>query len=175
LNREKEQRAVSSNSINILNNHLQNPKVNDRLSKYIIGKDISQDTIIFFDKLFNSILKTEKSFIGTTVEDAYTFSTKKSCKKRECITLIEILINKEGKINGINLEYDGFFKSKMYPKNIEDDLDIGLEMNLGIIDENEEYMGKISKMRQGDYRDGITHVFGTINEETGNITFLGFK
>ena len=143
--------------------------------KHIIGKDVSKDTNIFFDKLFNSILKTEKSFIGKNTENAYSFSTIKSCRKRECITLIEILINKEGKINGINLEYDGFFRSKMYPKNIEDDLDIGLEMNLGIIDENEENMGKISKMNQGDYRDGITHVFGTINEETGYITFLGFK
>ena len=143
--------------------------------KHIIGKDVSKDTNIFFDKLFNSILKTEKSFIGKNTENAYSFSTIKSCRKRDCITLIEILINKEGKINGINLEYDGFFRSKMYPKNIEDDLDIGLEMNLGIIDENEEKIGKLSKMKQGDYRDGITHVFGTFNEETGYITFLGFK
>ena len=30
-------------------------------------------------------------------------------------------------------------------------------------------------MKQGNYRDSATHIFGTISQETGLITFLGFK
>ena len=142
---------------------------------HINGEDKIIDTKIFFDTLFNSILKTEKTIIGKTTENIYTFSTIKSCRKRECITMLQILSNKEGKILGINLEYDGFFKSKMYPKIIEDDLEISLEMNLVLVDENKENKGTNSKMKQDNYIDSITHIFGTINEETGYITFLGFK
>ena len=141
------------------------------------GKDNSEETKLFFDKLLNSILK-EKNIIGNVGENIISFSTKKTCKNRDCISLIQILSDVQGTIHGINLEYDGVFQSKMYPKNLEEILVISLEMKLGIIDDKskiEENFEKFSIVKQGNHRDAVTHIFGTINNETGLITFLGFK
>ena len=145
---------------------------------HINGKYDSADTKTFFENLFSKILKEEKSYVGKTTEKSYSFSTIKSCKNRECISLVEILSDKNNKIHGINIEYDGIFKSKMYPSKIENELVVSLEMNLGIIDEKpirEKKIGKFLGIKQGNYRDAITHIFGTINKENGLITFLGFK
>ena len=56
----------------------------------------------------------------------------------------------------------------MYPENFEDDLIVRLEIHLNIIDEEliEENINEFSSIKQGDYRDAITHIYGTINEET---------
>ena len=145
---------------------------------HLNNKDPSPDSKIFFTTLLTKILKEEKSFVGKTTENSYTFSTVKSCKKRQCVSMVEILSDKSGKIHGINLEYDGVFKSKMYPIKIEDELVVSLEMNLGIVDEKpitENKIGKFLGIKQGNYRDAATHIFGTINQESGLITFLGFK
>ena len=79
---------------------------------HINGKNNSLDSKIFFENLFSKILKDDNSYIGNTTENSYTFSTVKSCKNRQCISLLEILSDKNGKIHGINLEYDGVFKIK---------------------------------------------------------------
>ena len=50
--------------------------------------------------------------------------------------MVQILSDKEGKINGINLEYDGNFQSKMY-QNTENSFFLKLELNLGVIDNRE--------------------------------------
>ena len=145
---------------------------------HLNGKDPSNDTKTFFTNTLTKILKEENSFVGKSMEKNYIFSTKKSCQKRQCITLIEVLSDKAGKIHGINLEYDGVYKSEMYPSKIKDDLIVSLEMKLGIVDEKpikEKKVGKFLGFKQENYRDGVTHVFGTINQETGLITFLGFK
>ena len=145
---------------------------------YITKKDcLSKDTHIFFDKLFNSILKTGKSFVGENIENVYSFSTVKACRKRDCITMIQVLSDKEGNIHGINLEYDNAITSKMYPKICQYELMITLEMNLDILDKNslEKNTKIFSDVSPDDFRDAITHIFGTINKEKGFINFLGFK
>ena len=142
------------------------------------NKDKSKDTKIFFEKLLNLILKEENSFIGQTIGNIYSYSTKKISKNRDCISKIQVLCNKEGIIHGINLEYDGVFQSKMYPQKIEDELYIYLEISLGIIEDHskiEEDLKKFSITDQGNYRDAITHIFGTLDNDSGFITFLGFK
>ena len=126
---------------------------------YKNNKSISEDSQLFFKKLFNSILKDEKSYIGKDIENAYVFTTIRICKN--FITKIQVLTDEEEKISGINLEYDGIYESKMYPKNKKDELYLSLEINLNIINDK--------------YHDVVTHIFGTTNEETGYINFLGFK
>ena len=139
-------------------------------------KNNFKDTKLFFDILLNSILKDDNSFIGKTSQNMYSFSTKKISKNRNCISMIQILCDKFENIHGINLEYDGVYQSKMYPQKIENELFIFLEMTLGIIDERlVENANKFSLVAQGNYRDTVTHIFGTMNHETGLITFLGFK
>ena len=50
------------------------------------NSDPSNDTKVFFDTLLTKILKEPKSFIGKPIENSYSFSTVKSCKKRQCIS-----------------------------------------------------------------------------------------
>ena len=145
---------------------------------HLNNQDPSNDTKVFFNTLLTKILKVEKTFIGNPIENGYSFSTAKSCKNRQCLSLIEVLSDKKGKIHGINLEYDEVFKSKMYPTRIGDDLLVNLEMKLGIVDEKplkENLVGKFLGYQQGNYRDAVTHIFGTYNEQSNLITFLGFK
>jgi len=140
------------------------------------GKNNSENTKLFFDKLLNWILKDDKSFIGKTNQNMYSFFTKQISKTRDCISMIQVLCDKSENILGINIEYDGVYQSKMYPQKLENQLFIFLEMSLGIIDEKlVESTKKISLIDQGNYRDAVTHIFGTMNHESGLITFLGFK
>ena len=142
------------------------------------GKDKSVDTETFFDTLFDTILKEENSYVGKTTENSYTFSTVKTFKNRENITRIQVLSDKDRKIHGINIEYDGIYNSIMFPKNLEDELAISLEMELKFLDKKkirESIQAFAGVAKQEKYMDGITHIFGTINKKTGFITFLGFK
>ena len=141
-------------------------------------KNVSEDTNKFFEILFSSILKKEKDFIGGVKKNIYSFSTKTTSSKRNYITMIQILSGDDEKINGINIEYDKACQCKIFPKKLEDELDISLEMKLDIIDEkstiigNKKHYGLINK---SNHYDGITHIFGTLNKDTGYLTFLGFK
>ena len=138
----------------------------------------SKNLTYFFDKLLNSILKKENTFVGKDREKCFSYSTAITCGKRQFITLVQVLSDKEGVIHGFNIQYDGVFKCKMYPTKLEEDLLVTLEMTLGLIDESpitEKKIGRFLGLKEKNYRDSITHVFGTINPETGLITFLGFK
>ena len=139
---------------------------------------IIPDLKTFFEILFNSILKKENTFIGKPQEKTFSFTTPKACKKREFITYIKILSDKDGVIHGLVLEYDGIANVKMYPSKIESDLVISLEMKLGIVDEKplkEKKVGKLEGVKEEFYRDAVTHVFGTISPKTNTINFFGFK
>ena len=147
------------------------------VSSYLKYKEnkVSKELNTFFDKLFNSILQNDKT-IGSFEEGRLTFSTRRANKNRECITLIEVLNDKEGVIHGINLLFDNVFKNKLYPKSIEENLSVGLEISLKILDEEKLEKRGITKYIKASYfRDAVTHVFGTVDKETGFITFLGFK
>ena len=92
------------------------------------------DLKTFFEKLFNDILKKENTFVGKPQEKTFSFTTPKACKKRECITSIKVLTDKDG-IHGLIMEYDGVATNKLYPNQIEHNLNISLEMKLGIVDD----------------------------------------
>ena len=111
----------------------------------------SKDAETFFQILIYNILK-EDGFIGVLSENKifgnsedelrdnlnnciFYFSNKRSCRKRDCISKLQIISDNEENIHGINLEYDEVFESKMFPENFEDDLIVRLEVHLNIIDE----------------------------------------
>ena len=152
------------------------------VNSYILYKKndpkISPDLKTFFEKLFNSILKKENTFIGKPQEKTFSFATPKACKKREFITSIKVLSDKDGGIHGFIIEYDGIVKNKLYPSKIENDLVISLDMKLGIIDNKpiaQNQVGKLEGIKEEFYRDAVTHVFGTISPKTNMISFFGFK
>jgi len=92
--------------------------------------------------------------------------------------MIQVLNDKNGKIHGINVRYDRVYKCNMYPKKIENDLDVGLEMNLWSIEEKskiEEDKKKYKNFSPENYLDAVTHIFGTYNKESGYVTYIGFK
>ena len=152
------------------------------VNSYLLYKNndpkINPDLKTFFEKLFNSILKKENTFIGKPQEKTFSFTTPKACKKRDCITNIKILSDKEGAIHGLILEYDSIAKVKMYPSKIENNLVISLEMKLGLVDDKpikEKQVGKLEGVKEEFFRDAATHVFGTISSKTNMINFFGFK
>ena len=132
---------------------------------------LDPDLKIFFEKLLNSILKEENSFVGKSQEKAFNFSTPKACKRRDRISMIKILSDKEKAIHGLIIEYDNIVINKFFPSKLENYLLISLEMKLGNIDENAQSKGLGEEL----YKDAVTHIFGTISKETGFVNFLGFK
>ena len=150
------------------------------LKSYINYKNksdiLSNDTKIFFSDLFNSILKREDDSVGENLENNMLYSTSRNSKNRDSITKLEVLKDDQDIIHGFNLEYDEIHNVKMIPKSLEDELQVILEMKLNIIDTNLfKRNKKLYKNNINDlYRDAITHIFGTMNDE-GYITFMGFK
>ena len=152
------------------------------VKSYLLYKNkdpkINPDLKTFFEKLFTSILKKENTFVGKPQEKTFSFTTPKACKKRECVTSIKILSDKDGAIHGLIMEYDGIAKVKLYPSKLENNLVISLEMKLGIVDEKpilQKKVGKLEGIKEEFYRDAVTHVFGTMSAKTNLITFFGFK
>ena len=118
--------------------------------------NISNDMKIFFYKLINEILVKEEEPRGESPEVCFKYSTKIANNKRKYISIIEVLTDEDGTIHGLNIEYDGVFKNRMYPSKIEEKLSISLEMNLGIIDEQPIIKGSIGKfmgLKERFYRD----------------------
>ena len=138
----------------------------------------SNDLKFFFYKLLNEILMKENSSKGESPEICFRYSTNIANSKRKFISLIEVLTDNEGVIHGLNIQYDGVFKNRMYPSKIEENLSISLEMNLGIVDEQPIIKGSVGKfmgIKEKFFRDLVTHVFGTFDKDTKILSFLGFK
>ena len=141
-------------------------------------KDFSDDSKTFFDLLLNKIIKIKETSIGKAEINTYSYSTKKTSSKRNYISKLQVLINANREIHGITIEYDNVVQCLMYPKNIENELQISLEMVLGAIDEESKVKESIEKYglnSKSFYQDAITHLFGTLDNEKNVITFLGFK
>ena len=150
--------------------------VNSYLLWKVNDPSINQDLSTFFTKLFNFILKKENTFIGKPQEKTFNFCTPKACKRRDCLSGVSILSDKEGSIQGLIMEYDNIVQNKMYPTKIEQNLVISLEMKLGIIDEKiQKDLKNLGGVKEEFCKDAVTHIFGTFNDKTGLISFLGFK
>ena len=153
-----------------------------------IKNNTNSDLHIFFKNLFTKILKEDNCYIGKHEDYSknsnniiLSFSTKKNNKstndiKKSYISKLNILNDKKGNIRGLMIEYDDIKKYELYPKELKNKLNKGLELNLDIINKNSFLK---HKMHYKDidislYRDSITHIFGTINNQN-IISFLGFK
>ena len=149
------------------------------------GKDLHN----FFDIILNKILRGVNEYIGKhedyssdSEQDIFSYSTKKSQKSRNTrsnesfVSKLQVLKDKREKIKGIILEYDDIKTYSLYPKELKKKLFLGLEINLDVI--NKESFIRNQKLYENInlslYRDSITHIFGTINENN-IISFLGFK
>ena len=138
----------------------------------------SKEIKIFYDILFSKILKKSNTSIGKPKNNCYNYSTIKSCKNREFISNIQILTDKNDIIKGFNIIYDDVFENIMFPSELEDELNISLDMNLGLIDEKlikNKKIGKFLNLKENLYRDSVTHIFGNYDKNKNEVNFLGFK
>ena len=151
--------------------------------------NINSDLNKFFNNIFNNILKGVDIPIGNhqdynknSANIIHSFSTKNINKliddlKKSYITSLKVLNDSKGNIKGIIIEYNGIRKYDLFPKEIKNELNIGLELNLDIINKKSlEKHKKIYKdIDKSLYRDSITYIFGTINKTNNIISSLGFK
>ena len=99
------------------------PRLLNAYQKYKLG-NASNELKFFFSKLLNEILLKENSSKGESPEVCFRYSTKIANSKRGYISSIEVLTDSEGIIHGLNVEYDGVFKNRMYPSKIEENLSL---------------------------------------------------
>ena len=139
---------------------------------YIANKNktriFPKDLRTFFDTLMNNLIHDENSSIGKPKEKVLTFSTTKSNRNQKFISSIEVLTDKNGIIHGLNLQYDDqIIKEKLYPKAIERELLVSIEMNLGLLIDEKHNIGKnkITKEKEIYFRDYVTYIFETFNKK----------
>ena len=141
-----------------------------RLIKAYLGYkkgNLSEDTQKFFSFVLDEILHKEGESVGEKIEGATKYSTKEGMKKY-AISKFSVITNEtKDKIAGFQIYYDDFFKNDLFLSKDQDEFYVSLEINLPILDSAE-----INQFPDANYRDGITHVFGTVEDK---ITLLGFK
>ena len=147
-------------------------RFHEAYSKYKEKKNqnnIPKDVSIFFEKLFNSILKIvdkQSNFIGVKESD---FSSLQYLDDDFfSLSRLKILCNKEHNILGFNLEYNEKDEVNMYSeKKLYKALDLKLEIEI-----KKNFPHFLTTGFKNDIRDSITHIFGTFNQK---ITSIGFK
>ena len=182
--------TIKNNSINLFNifKEICGPKkkyitIDRFINSYISYKKFpsstsSKEIKIFYDILFSKILKKSNTSIGKPNNNCYNYSTIKSCKNREFISNIQILTDKNDIIKGFNIIYDDVFENIMFPSELEEELNISLDMNLGLIDEKlikKKKIGKFLNLKENLYRDSVSHIFGNYDKNKNEVNFLGFK
>ena len=139
------------------------------IKAYIAYKngEVSEDTQDFFGYIFEEVLRKDGDFIGKKLEGATKFATKEGMKKFAISKLSVVTNETKDKISGFEIYYDDFFKNDLFLSK-DEDFYVSLEINLPILDSAE-----INQFPDANYRDGITHIFGTSSGD--RITLLGFK
>ena len=121
------------------------------------------------NEIFNNMIVKRGEVIGRLVEGERVFSTR-NCNNRKIITKLSVQTDKtKNKINGFILEYDEVFKSILCIK--EKPEDINLEIHFNLFHSNNETLSHKLELD----RDGISHIAGKFEENTGIIKFLIFK
>ena len=141
------------------------------IKAYINWKKKSSDNYsfnYFMDEVFNKMIIKKGEVIGHLVEGERIFSTR-NCRNRKIITKFSVLTDKEkNKINGFVIEYDEYFKAILCIKEKKED--INLEINFNLFHSKDELGSKLELDR-----DGISHIAGKYEENSGIIKFLIFK
>ena len=142
-------------TITILKNSFQPLFNNAQISIDTVFKSISGEKkkYIIYPRFVNAYIlyknndpKLVPYFMGKSQEKTFNFTTPKACKKRECITSIKALTDKDGDIHRLIMEYDEVATNKLYPNKIENSLNISLEMKLGIVDDKPIKEKKVGKL-----------------------------
>ena len=123
----------------------------------------------FMAEVFQKMIKKRGEVVGKLIEGQRVFSTK-NCRNRKIITKFSVLTDDEkNKIKGFVIEYDTVFKSILCKQ--EKQKDIHLEINFDLFHSQGDKLGREFQLD----RDGISHIAGKYDENSGIIKFLIFK
>ena len=129
------------------------------------------DCTKFLDLVYNNLLKKPGESIGKITDKAISYNTNNSEHKKAISQFCVITDEDQDTIKGFQITYDEFFKNNLFLNKENDKFYISLELNLAAdLPTNENAQESFPDV---NYRDGITHLGGTIKDE--KINFLVFK
>ena len=134
-------------------------------------KKSNQDFTKFMDLVYNTLLKKPGETIGKIVEKAINYNTNNSKHKKAISQFCVITDEDQNEIKGFQITYDEFFKNNLFLNKEDEKFYISLELTLAAdTPTTDDAEASFPNM---NYRDGITHLGGTIKD--GKINFLVFK
>ena len=132
---------------------------------------MDQDCNKFMDLIYNQLLKNPGESVGKITDNAINYNTN-NCKNKKAISQFCVITDEDqNEIKGFQITYDEFFKNNLFLSKEDEKFYVSLELSLAAdtpTTENAE-----ASFPDMNYRDGITHLGGTIKE--GKINFLVFK
>ena len=135
------------------------------------SKKMDQDCNKFMDLIYNQLLKNPGESVGKITDNAINYNTN-NCKNKKAISQFCVVTDEDqNEIKGFQITYDEFFKNNLFLSKEDEKFYVSLELSLAAdtpTTENAE-----ASFPDMNYRDGITHLGGTIKE--GKINFLVFK
>ena len=131
----------------------------------------NEDTSKFIELVFKNLLKNPKENVGKIVDKAICYNTNNSEFKKAISQFCVITDEDQNIIKGFQITYDDFFKNNLFLNKENEKFYVSLELNLA--SDNPTTETAQESFPDVNYRDGITHLGGTIKD--GNINFLVFK
>ena len=134
-------------------------------------KKSNPDFTKFMDLIYNQLLKSPNEQVGKIVEKAINYNTNNSQHKKAISQFCVITDEDQNEIKGFQITYDEFFKNNLFLNKEDEKFYISLELSL--VADTPTTEDAEASFPTVNYRDGITHLGGTIKE--GKINFLVFK
>ena len=125
----------------------------------------------FMDLIYNNLLKKPGDSIGKVVDKAISYNTNNSEYKKAISQFCVITDEDQDVIKGFQITYDDFFTNNLFLNKENEKYYVSLELNLAADSPTTETAQE--SFPDENYRDGITHLGGTIKDE--KINFLVFK
>ena len=129
------------------------------------------DSSKFMDLIYNNLLKKSGESVGVIADKAICYNTNNSEHRKAISQFCVITDEDQDIIKGFQITYDDFFTNNLFLNKENDKFYISLELNLvAELSTNEDAK---ESFPDGNFRDGITHLGGTIKDD--KINFLVFK
>ena len=131
----------------------------------------NEDYKKFMDLVYKNLLKEPGEEVGKITDKAICFNTDNSQHKKAISQFCVITDEDQDVIKGFQITYDDFFKNNLFLNKENEKFYVSLELNLASDTPTTETAEE--SFPDMNYRDGITHLGGTIKD--GKINFLVFK
>ena len=131
----------------------------------------NEDCTKFMELVYKNLLKKPNETVGKIVDKAVCYNTNNSEHKKAISQFCVITDEDQDIIKGFQITYDDFFKNTLFLNKENEKFYVSLELNLAPDTPTNESAQE--SFPDENYRDGITHLGGTIKND--KINFLVFK